>query len=111
MEDGVEPKAKGKGKAAGSVPNKKAAGDAPKNPEVLIARMLVRALWQQDWVAANPDGKAPERKTAWKEARQARMEQQLKSARKALATLQRLGVTMTLSPKAATGDDDDGADA
>ena len=100
MEDGVEPKAKGKGKAA---------GDAPKNAEVLIARMLVRALWQQDWAAANPDGKAPDLKTAWKEARQARMEQQLKSARKALATLQRMGVTMTLSPKAATGDD--GADA
>ena len=102
MEDGVEPKAKGKGKAA---------GDAPKNTEVLIARMLERALWQQDWAAANPDGKAPDLKTAWKEARQARMEQQLKSARKALATLQRMGVTMTLSPKAATGDDDDGPDA
>ena len=102
MQDGVETAAEAK---------RKGSSDSAKNAETLIARMLVRALWQQDWAAANPEAKAADRKTAWKDARQGRMEQSLKSVRKALATMQRSGVTMTLSPKEAAGDDDDGAEA
>ena len=135
MQDDVETaaaperKRKGKGKGAGgpsknaeqggvetaAAPKRKGAGDPAKNPEVLIARMLVRALWQQEWSAANPDAKPTDRKTAWKDTRQTRLEQDLKSVRKALTTMQRLGVTMTLVPRArevtGEGDEDDGAEA
>ena len=137
MQDDVETaaaperKRKGKGKGAGG-PSKnaeqggvetaaaakrkrKGAGDPAKNAEVLIARMLVRALWQQEWSAANPDAKPTDRKTAWKDTRQTRLEQDLKSVRKALTTMQRQGVTMTLVPRArevtGEGDEDDGAEA
>ena len=99
MQDGVETAAAPKGKGS---------GDPAKNSEVLIARMLVRALWQQEWLAVNPEAKAADRKAAWKDVRQARMERDLKPVRKALATMQRLGVTMALSPKDA---DDDEAEA
>ena len=129
MQDDVETAAERKGKGAGgpsknaeqggvetaAAPKRKGAGDPAKNAGVLIARMLVRALWQQEWSAANPDAKPTDRKTAWKDARQTRLEQDLKSARRALTTMQRLGVTMTLVPRArevtGEGDEDDGAEA
>jgi hypothetical protein len=97
---------KGAGKAAG-----KSGGEGPKSAEVQIARMVVRAQWQQEWSAANPDGGQAERKAAWKEARQTRMEQNMKPVRKMLSSLQRQGVTMTLSEAAASADPDgDGGD-
>lgn len=104
MQDGVE---------TGTAAKRKGSGDPSKNADMMIARMMVRALWQQDWSAVNPDAKAPDRKAAWKDARLAQMEKQLKPVRKALATMQRLGVTMTLSPKSAddASEDDDGAEA
>ena len=59
----------------------------------------------------NPDGANPERKAAWQEARQARMELHLKSVRKVLTSLQRQGVTMTLSETAAADADVEDDDA
>ena len=105
---------KGGGKAGGKAggEGRKPGSEGPKSAEVQIARMMVRAQWQQEWAAANPDGGNPERKVAWKEARQARMELHMKSARKVLASLQRQGVTMTLSETAAAADvEDDDAEA
>ncbi len=91
-------------------------GGGPKNSEVLIARMIVRAQWHQEWSAANPEGEQADRKAAWKEVRQVRMEENMKSARRILGSLHRQGVTMTLSETAAAkqdaaGDEDDDSEA
>ena len=96
---------KGKGKADSAAP--------PKGPETQIARMMVRALWQQEWTAANPDKVAADRATAWKEARTARLESELKKIRRALLSVKKSGVTMTVSEKAAkvAESDDDVPDA
>lgn len=102
-------KAKGKGNKAA----KKAAGgaEAKGTPSVegQISRMMVRAMWVQEWSAANPEAKGEARKAAWKEARSTAMEKNLKAYRRALASLAKSGVTMTLSESAAkkTGDEDD----
>ena len=72
-----------------------------------IGRMLVRAIWAQEWSLANPDGTGEARKAAWKEARAAVMEKNLKSYRRAVASLTRSGVTMTLSAEAAAKSDED----
>ena len=104
---------KGGGKAGGKAggEGRKPGSEGPKNVEIQIARMMVRAQWQQEWAAANPDGANPERKAAWQEARQARMELHLKSVRKVLTSLQRQGVTMTLSETAAADADVEDDDA
>lgn len=99
---GAAGKAGKTGPKAGAKAAAKAAGEkGQKNPDVQIARMLVRAQWQQEWVAANPETDQAARKAAWQDARQPRMDQYLKSARKVLSNLQRQGVTMILSAKAA----------
>ena len=97
-------KAGGKGKGAG----KDAAGG--KTGEVQIARMLVRAQWLQEWTIANPDAAQADRKAAWKDARAARLETDLKTARRIISLLQRQGVNMTLTAAAAADADGDGAD-
>lgn len=79
-----------------------------------IGRMLVRAIWTQEWSAANPDGKPEERKAAWQEARSAAMDKNLKAYRRALTVLARSGVVVSIEPgaAAATGNNDDtGEDA
>ena len=99
MQTGPGPKGKGGPKAAGA---------GPQNIEMQIARMVVRAQWQQEWVAANPEGNLEDRKNAWKEARQGYMAENLKSARKLLVILKRQGVSMTV---AATADAESDAES
>lgn len=75
--------------------------------EVQIARMLVRALWAQESIAAEPELSQAERSAKWKEVRQARNEAELKKIRRALVTLKRAGVVMTLPEKAAKAEAED----
>lgn len=67
-----------------------------------ILRLLVRAMWQQEWSAANPEGKAKDRAAAWKEVRAAETKARMKGYRKALIALRKSGVEITLSPAAKT---------
>ena len=102
--------AKGRGgKGAGGAGKGKAGGEGNAKVEGQIGRMLVRAIWGQEWSAANPDGKGEDRKAAWKDAREAALEKNLKTYRRALNALTRSGVVMTLSDDAAqaSGDEDD----
>lgn len=87
---------KGKGKGNGDQ-----SGPPPKGPETHIARMMVRALWQQEWTAENPDKTPAEKGAAWKEVRTARLESELKKIRRALMAVKKSGVTMVVSEKAA----------
>ena len=100
----VDAKVKGKKKA------EKAEGAESSGSNGQIGRMLVRAIWTQEWTLANPEGKGDARKAAWKEARSTVMEKNLKSYRRAIASLGRSGVTMTLSAEAAAKADEDDAD-
>jgi len=98
---------KGKGKAA-----KEGGEGTEPSVEGEVGRMLVRAIWAQEWVAANPDHKPEDRKAAWKEQRTAAMEKNLKSYRRALGSLKRSGVVMSITPAPeAAGDDEDADDA
>lgn len=116
--------AKGK-KAAGAAKGAKAAGakakpkaapgaDAKAKTEGQIARLMVRAVWMQEWSVANPDGKPEDRKKAWAEARQAAVDRNLKTYRRAVNMLSRQGVTMTYTAPAkkegAAADDEGGED-
>ena len=108
---GTGPKGKGPKKAAGEghakVPGVKGAGGAGNaKSEGQIGRMLVRAIWGQEWLLANPEAKGEERKAAWLAARDGALEKNLKTYRRALNSLTRSGVTMTLSAVAKK----DGAD-
>ena len=76
---------------------KKPGGVGKAGVEGMIGRMLVRAIWAQEWILANPEGKPEERKAAWKAEREAAIEKNLKTYRRALNVLTRLGVTITLS--------------
>ena len=89
----------GEGAAKGVGPT--GAGNA--KSEGQIGRMLVRAIWAQEWILANPDGNAEDRKAAWLAARDGALEKNLKTYRRALNSLTRSGVTMTLG--AAAGKD------
>ena len=119
-EVGAAAKGKGDKKAAGAGMAKaggagkgknKAAGDGNAKVEGQIGRMLVRAIWAQEWSQANPDGQAEQRKAAWKETREAAMERNLKPYRRAINALSRSGVAMTLSETAAkANDEDDGSE-
>ena len=94
---------KGKGKAAKDGID---AGDVTVEGE--ISRMLVRSIWAQEWAAANPESKPDDRKAAWKEQRGAAMEKNQKVYRRALGSLKRSGVVMSITPAAAAqGDDED----
>ena len=100
-------KGRGKGKAA-----KAEGGEA--SVEGQVGRMLVRAIWAQDWMATNPEGKAEDRKAAWKDARAGAIEKNLKAYRRAVASLKRSGVVMSITPAAAAAagnDEDPGDDA
>lgn len=94
---GGKEKAKPKGAAAEGGKG----GVALSGSDIQIARMLVRALWAQETIAANPEMAAADRAAQWKEVRQARNDAELKKIRRALLTLKRSGVVMTLSEKAA----------
>lgn len=97
------------GKAEGKKKTKKAEGAENSGSNGQLGRMLVRAIWVQEWSLANPDGKGNARKAAWKEAKSAAMEKNLKSYRRAIASLGRSGVSMTLSAEAAAkAEEDDG---
>lgn len=103
--------AKREGKVGGKAGGQnKADGAAPKSPELQVARLVLRALWRQEWTAANPDKKAAERTTAWKEARQAHYEAELKKMRRALVAVKRDGVTLLVSEKAAKAEKGAGDD-
>ncbi len=65
-------------------------------PETQIARMLVRAIWTQEWNEAHPEAKGKERAQAWKEARAAENNARGKIYRKALAAMRKAGVEITL---------------
>ena len=117
--------ASAKGKAAGK--NAKAgdrtaaaagkAGAAGGNVKVegQIARMLVRAIWVQEWLLANPDAKPEDRQAAWTKAREAAIEKNLKPYRRALNGLARSGVTFGIAESAdkadVEADEDDGGAA
>lgn len=103
MSDTTEVGAKAKGKKAA----KKTNSEGKSNIDAQIGRMLVRAVWSQEWSAANPDATGEARKAAWKDARSGAMEKNLKTYRRAIALLKRTGVTITLSDEAAAGGDDD----
>ncbi len=98
------------GKAMG----KKGAGESGSGVNGQIGRMLVRAIWSQEWSAANPGATLEARKAAWQEARPLALEKNFKSCRRAIAILQRSGVTMTLNKDATTAraesDSDDDSD-
>ena len=116
MAENVKTAEGGKGKEGGKAKGGKAGGkgEAVLSPnEVQVARMLVRALWAQEMIAANPEQTAADRAAAWKDIRQARNEAELKKVRRALLTLKRAGVVMKLSEKAAKSaeDVDAGAEA
>ena len=106
MDEETEVGAKTKGKKK----VRKAAAAENSSADGQFGRMLVRAIWVQEWSLANPDGKGEARKAAWKDARSAAMEKNLKSYRRAIASLTRSGVTMTLSAEAATESDEDDSD-
>ena len=74
------------------------------SPEVQIAKLMVRALWSQEWMAAHPEATSQERNAAWKEARLAENAAKLKTIRRALQALQRSGVEMTLRAKPAAAE-------
>jgi hypothetical protein len=63
----------------------------------LVVRMLVRAIWMQEWMLANPEGTPEARKAAWKDAREATMEKNLRLYRRAIRALSFSGVTINLS--------------
>ncbi|MEO8240948.1 MAG: hypothetical protein ABI832_01480 [bacterium] len=90
---------------------KKSSADNATGVEGQIGRMLVRAVWTQEWTAANPEGKPEERKAAWKEGRTAAFEAHLKQYRRAINALGRSGVTMTLSETAAKANAEDDEEA
>jgi hypothetical protein len=94
-------------KAKGNKRGKKSGGEGNASIDGQIGRMLVRAIWAQEWSLANPDGKGEARKAAWKEARTAALEKNLKTYRRAIGSLQRSGVTMALSAEAAGKSDED----
>lgn len=97
----------GKGKKGGKKPAGEGAG-----VQGHIARMLVRAVWAQEWHTANPEGTKEVREAAWKEARPGLMEKNLKVYRRALVTLQRAGVTMAVAESApGKAEADDGEQA
>ncbi|MGV8988572.1 MAG: hypothetical protein ACOH2H_20095 [Cypionkella sp.] len=108
MQDDVQvqdaPKTRGKGKGKSDI-------SVPPGPESQVARLIIRALWQQEWAAANPGGKPAERTAAWKLARQARFEAELKKIRRALMSLKRDGVAMTITPKVGTAVEETESDA
>ena len=94
--------------AAGRGKGKKKPGGAGNAAvEGQIGRMLVRAIWAQEWLLANPESPGEQRKAAWRDARDAAMEKNLKTYRRAINTLVRSGVTMTLNDGAAIADDGD----
>ena len=97
-EFGAGEKGKGKMKPAGEGAAKgEGATDAGNaKSEGQIGRMLVRAIWGQEWALANPDGTGEDRKAAWLAARDGALEKNLKTYRRALSSLTRSGVTMTL---------------
>lgn len=106
-------KAKGGRGKGGKGKGKGAKGDDA-SVEGQIGRMLVRAIWAQEWSAANPEGKPEERKAAWKGARNDALDKNLKAYRRALTAMGRSGVVMSMSPDAAEADgndDDAGEDA
>ena len=102
---------KGKGGKGKAKAGKSETGDA--SVEGQVGRMLVRAIWAQEWSAAHPDGKTEERKAAWKDARAGAIEKNLKAYRRAVTSLTRLGVVMSITPAAAAAgtDEDPGDDA
>lgn len=73
-------------------------------PEMQIAKLMVRALWVEDWKTKNPKGTGAERMAAWKEARAEQFAAHTKTFRKAIMALKKSGVEMTLTPKAAKAD-------
>lgn len=99
------------GKAKGKKNVKKVSADGKTNVDAQIGRMLVRAVWSQEWSAANPDATGEARKAAWKDARSGAMEKNLKTYRRAIALLKRTGVTITLSDEAAANAEGDDSDA
>jgi len=78
--------------------------DAKANPDRQIARLMVRALWQQEWSAANPEASPKDRAAAWKEVRAAETQARIKGYRKAIVALRKAGVEISLS--AAVADDE-----
>ena len=91
------------GAAAEGAP--KSAGDGNAKVDGLVVRMLVRAIWMQEWMLANPEGTPDARKAAWKDAREATMEKNLKLYRRAVRALAFSGVTINLSDEALDGGD------
>jgi hypothetical protein len=95
--------AKGAGRARGDLPEAKV--------QAQVARMLIRTLWMQQWQASHPEANPEERHAAWEAVRSDHVAQNMKSFRRALASVARAGVIITLAATAGTaGQDDDGED-
>jgi hypothetical protein len=80
---------------------RKAVTSEAKDRELRVARAMVRAIWQAEWVAANPKATAAERTAAWKEGRADRMQAQLKTMRTAVRQLEKQGMTISMPEVAA----------
>lgn len=73
--------------------------DAPETADakignIKVARLLVRALWQVEWMQANPASSGADRNEAWKAVRDTRLEH-VKTARKVVNLMEKWGVTLT----------------
>ena len=91
------------GAAAEGAP--KSAGDGNAKVDGQIVRMLVRAIWMQEWMLANPEGTAGCAQGRLEGRREATMEKNLKPYRRAVRALAFSGVTINLSDEAPDGDD------
>lgn len=78
----------------GEMPGEAAQKDV--SPETEIARILIRALWEQEWSAAHPEGTVKERKAAWKAVRKEETSAKGKTFRRALQSLKAAGVQFIL---------------
>jgi hypothetical protein len=107
-EEGETPKRKAAGKKAAGARAAKAEGaggaarakkDDAGEASVMgqIARLLVKAIWVQEYSAANPESTTEQRQAAWKAARETAIPKNLKTYRKALNQLTRAGVVMSVS--------------
>ena len=89
--------AKGRGAKGSGGPDDADGANTASRLEIQIGRMLVRAIWAQEWIGANPEGTPEQRNAAWLEARDRTVEKNLKPYRRALRTLLRAGVEMKVS--------------
>jgi hypothetical protein len=85
--------------------------DASLNIDRQIARLMVRAIWQQEWSAANPEATPKDRAAAWKEVRATENQARIKTYRKAIVAMRKAGVEISLILAEPDAAEDEGEDA